>query len=170
MKPQHENKSGLKTKKDWDFSSLIIAGLIVVPIFFLGYYADKEFNNIEIPVCTYYAPDTVAADTVVYHYVTMTVYHAVEAQTNSQPLVTASNRKIESAEKAYNHRYIALSRDLLYKFPYGTIVSVEGCGYLDGEYIVADTMNKRFTNYGDILINPNTKGGKWENVKITKIK
>jgi 3D (Asp-Asp-Asp) domain-containing protein len=85
-------------------------------------------------------------------------------------LVTASGANISSADSAYEHRYIAVSRDLLDVFPYGTKVEVSGCGELDGEWVVADTMNKRYKGYIDLLINPDMKGGKWTGVRITKVK
>lgn len=104
------------------------------------------------------------------YVVTATVYHAVEGQCDDSPLVTASGAKISSAESAYGHRYLAVSRDLLDVFPYGTKVEVVGCGELDGVYTVADTMNKRYKGYIDLLINPDMKGGKWEGVRIKKVK
>lgn len=104
------------------------------------------------------------------YIVTATVYHAVEGQCDDSPLVTASGAKIASTESAYDHRYIAVSRDLLDVFPYGTKVEVSGCGELDGFYWVEDTMNKRYKGYIDLLINPDMKGGKWEGVRIKKVK
>lgn len=104
------------------------------------------------------------------YVVTATVYHAVPEQCDSDCLVTASGASISSAESAYDHRYIAVSRDLLDVFPYGTMVEVSGCGELDGVYTVADTLNKRYKGYIDILINPDMKGGKWEGVRIKKVK
>jgi 3D (Asp-Asp-Asp) domain-containing protein len=104
------------------------------------------------------------------YVVTATVYHAVKGQCDDSPLVTASGAKISSAESAYEHRYLAVSRDLLDVFPYGTKVEVSGCGELNGEYIVADTMNRRYKGYIDILINPDMKRGKWEGARITKVK
>ena len=103
------------------------------------------------------------------YIVTATVYHATKGQCDSTPLVTASGAKIASAESAYDHRYIAVSRDLLDAFPYGTIVEVSGCGVLSGRYVVADTMNRRYNGYIDLLINPDMKGGKWEGVRIKKV-
>ena len=103
------------------------------------------------------------------YIVTATVYHAVEGQCDDSPLVTASGAKIASAESAYEHRYLAVSRDLLDVFPYGTMVEVSGCGELDGEWVVADTMNRRYKGYIDLLINPDMKDGKWEGVKIRKV-
>lgn len=106
----------------------------------------------------------------VTYVVTATVYHAVPEQCDDSPLVTASGAKISSAESAYEHRYLAVSRDLLDVFPYGTMVEVSGCGELDGVYTVADTLNKRYKGYIDILINPDMQGGKWEGVRIKKAK
>lgn len=103
------------------------------------------------------------------YVVTATVYHAVEGQCDDSPLVTASGAKISSAESAYEHRYLAVSRDLLDVFPYGTMVEVSGCGELDGEWVVVDTMNRRYKGYIDLLINPDMKGGKWEGVRIKKV-
>lgn len=122
-------------------------------------------------------PDVVVEEKVVYvevesevtYVVTATVYHAVESQCDGNPLVTASGAKISSAESAYEHRYLAVSRDLLDVFPYGTMVEVSGCGELDGEWVVADTMNRRYKGYIDLLINPDMKGGKWEGVRIRKV-
>jgi hypothetical protein len=48
-------------------------------------------------------------------------------------------------------------------------VEVIGTGKYDGIYTVADTMNKRYTEYIDILINPGMPIGKWENVIIKKL-
>jgi 3D (Asp-Asp-Asp) domain-containing protein len=104
------------------------------------------------------------------YIVTATVYHAVAGQCDDSPLVTASGARISSAESAYDHRYIAVSRDLLDVFPYGTKVEVSGCGDLDGIWVVQDTMNRRYKGYIDLLINPDMKGGKWEGVRIKKVK
>ena len=111
----------------------------------------------------------VERETEVY-VVTATVYHAVEEQCDTDCLTTASGAKIVSSESAYDHRYLAVSRDLLDVFPYGTMVEVSGCGELDGEWVVVDTMNRRYKGYIDLLINPDMKGGKWEGVGITKVK
>lgn len=104
------------------------------------------------------------------YLVTATVYHAVASQCDGDYLTTASGRKIKSTNEAYSHRYIAVSRDLRELFPYGCKVEVIGTGKYDGIYTVADTMNKRYTEYIDILINPGMPIGKWENVVIKKLK
>ena len=90
--------------------------------------------------------------------VIITIYYAIAAQTDSTPLITASGYNIVGDDKI-----IAVSRDLLKEFPYGTKVEVccSGC-YYEGEYVVEDTMNKRFTNRIDILTTPEQEYGKWK--------
>jgi 3D (Asp-Asp-Asp) domain-containing protein len=100
--------------------------------------------------------------------VTCTVYNAVVEQTNSDPSHTASMFKLD-LKNPYKHKIIAVSRDLLIKYPMGTKVRIEGTNY-DGVYIVEDKMNKRYIKRIDILINKEMSIGKWENVKITKLK
>lgn len=97
-----------------------------------------------------------------------TVYNAVPEQTNSDPSHTATMFKLDLNDP-YKHRIVALSRDLLRKFPYGTVVQIEGTKY-DGCYTVEDTMNKRYTNRIDLLINEDMQIGSWPNVTITKVK
>lgn len=103
--------------------------------------------------------------------VTATVYQGVEAQTNSEPTLTAS---MNSFNPTTPPKWIAVSRDLLELYPYGTKVKIYGAGNHDGIFKVMDTMNKRKVNQIDILI-PDyiTAGhslyGKWDNVILTKI-
>ncbi len=91
------------------------------------------------------------------YVVTLTGYNAVPAQTDANPLVTASG--------AYSNPEVvaARSQDLAAEFPFGTIISVEGpaatsttCGYgvvggTIGYRVIADTMNKKFTDRMDVL-------------------
>ena len=97
-----------------------------------------------------------------------TVYHAVPEQTNNDPEHTASMFKLDLSDP-YKHRIIAVSRDLLKRFPYGTKVRVTGTEY-DGVYTVHDTMNKRYTKRIDILINKGMNIGKWCGVVVEQIK
>lgn len=147
------------SKRDWFYLGVIAWLLVGICIL----WVDKP--NVVIEEKVVY----VEVESEVTYIVTATVYHAVEGQCDASPLVTASGAKISSAESAYDHRYLAVSRDLLDVFPYGTMVEVSGCGELDGIYCVVDTMAKRFKGYVDILINPDMKGGKWEGVRIKKV-
>ena len=96
-----------------------------------------------------------------------TVYNAVPEQTNSDPGHTAFMFELD-LNNPYKHKIIAVSRDLLKTYPKGTLVCVEGTAY-DGEYIVMDKMNKRYTNRIDLLINKEMQIGNWPNATITKI-
>lgn len=96
--------------------------------------------------------------------VTATVYHAVPSQCNDDYLTTASGREICSTDSAYSHRYVAVSRDLLEEFPYGTLIEVCGCDVeeYNGVWTVADTMNRRYEKAVDFLINPDMRMTKCE--------
>lgn len=87
---------------------------------------------------------------------TSTYYHPVKSQCDDNPLVTADGTKISLNKlKSKKQRLCALSRDLLkLGFKYGDIIYIEE---LKTYYIVADTMNKRFTRRIDILVHPSHK-------------
>ena len=90
--------------------------------------------------------------------VTLTAYNAVAAQTDSNPLETASG--------AYSNPEVvaARSQDLRKELPFGTIIEIDGsnaskenCGYsvvapLVGYRVIADAMNVRYTDRIDILL------------------
>lgn len=99
--------------------------------------------------------------------VTATVYHAVKEQCNSDPGHTASMFKL-NLKSPYSHKIIAVSRDLLDEYPFGSLVVLEGTLY-DGVYQVQDVLNKRYIERIDILINPGMRTGKWPDATIKKI-
>lgn len=109
----------------------------------------KEFASssdfvIEIPIrLTYNAKGggftvTSVADVLV------TAYNNLPEQTNDQPNIGASMRKVYEGS-------IALSKDLLdkYKVRYGDVACLTAKGEC---YIIEDTMNQRFTNRADIFM------------------
>lgn len=104
--------------------------------------------------------------------VTATMYNAVEAQCDASPYVTACNYKINPA-KASEHKYVALSRNLLKRwggqFSYGNKVRITGAGNKNGIYTVADTMNKRYCNHVDILETSGKSWYRYTDVLITKL-
>lgn len=104
--------------------------------------------------------------------VTATMYNAVENQCDSDPLTTAGMYKI-NPKKASDHKWVALSRDLLKRwggqFDYGDTIRIENAGEKSGVYTVVDTMNPRFTKKIDILETKGTPLYKFDNVRITKI-
>ena len=104
--------------------------------------------------------------------VVATMYNAVEGQCDADPFVTACMYKI-NPQKASEHKWIAVSRDLLKinggKFVYGQKVRIVGAGKKSGIYTIADTMNKRFKNKIDILETIGTPLYKYNNVKIIEV-
>jgi 3D (Asp-Asp-Asp) domain-containing protein len=101
--------------------------------------------------------------------VTLTTYKAIEGETDSTPLITASGFKIKP-NKAREHRIIAVSRDLKKRFKWGDKVIIKGAGKYNGEYRVHDLMNKRYKKRIDVLIGGGDKQTKIRNVKISPIK
>lgn len=103
--------------------------------------------------------------------VTATMYNAVPSQCDKDPFITAGMYKI-NPDKASNHRWIAMSRDLLVRwggtFNYGDTVIISGAGHKSGSYLVVDTMNKRFKNKIDILETVGTKHYKFNDVVVSK--
>lgn len=154
MKGLRRNMIGV-SKSDWIYVALLVSILTTL-------WKCREEDDHQCKV-----EEVVRIEEV--YVVTATVYHAVEEQCDTDCLTTASGAKIVSSERAYDHRYLAVSRDLLDVFPYGTMVEVSGCGELDGRWVVSDTMNRRYKGYIDLLINPDMRGGKWEGVRIKKV-
>lgn len=100
-------------------------------------------------------------------HVKVTCYQPVEAQCDSDPLITADGSKIDLHKlKKGNVKWCAISRDLLWLFPKDKLKRVHIEGY--GIYEVRDVMNKRFNHRVDILIHPSEKANiSEENVKMT---
>lgn len=163
----------MKDNKHIDYECLLaiifcVVGFVCTFVGLLS-YSIKERNTSEIKGQI----DTIVVRKPIYdtiYVVNASVYHAVEGQCDDTPLITASGKKISSSDTAYEHRYLAVSRDLLDVFPYGTKVEISGCGELDGVYRVEDTMNKRYAHQIDILINKDMKIGRWSGVRIRKLK
>jgi len=108
--------------------------------------------------------------------ITGTYYHAVAAQCDATPLITADNSKIDLVKlKDKKIRWVALSRDLLARwggpFNYGDTIRVsQGSEKVNGLWVVHDSMNKKFKNHIDFLVHPSHKfPGKSHNLVISKI-
>ena len=100
-------------------------------------------------------------------HVTLTTYNAVQSQCNSDPLTTADGTKIDLKKlKRGEIKYAAVSRDLLWAIPYGSIIYIEG----HGEYEVRDTMNERFNHYVDILQDVSKRNFKKKLIKVTLVR
>ena len=100
-------------------------------------------------------------------HVTITTYNAVRSQCDRSPLITADGTKIDHRKvKSGEQRIVAISRDLLYAIPLGSIIDIEGYG----RYEVRDTMNSRFKHSIDILQHSSKKNFKKNNIKIKLVK
>lgn len=100
-------------------------------------------------------------------HVTITTYNAVRSQCDRSPLITADGTKIDHRKvKSGQQRIVAISRDLLYAIPLGSIIDVEGYG----RYEVRDTMNSRFKHRIDILQHSSKKNFKKDKIKIKLVR
>ena len=100
-------------------------------------------------------------------HVTITTYNAVRSQCDRSPLITADGTKIDHNKvKSGEQRIVAISRDLLYAIPLGSVIYVEGYG----RYEVRDTMNSRFKHRIDILQHSSKKNFKKDKIKIKLVK
>ncbi len=99
-----------------------------------------------------------------------TAYNSARGQTDATPFVTATGTRVRSG-------VVALSRDLLGRFPYGTRLTIEDLsgrysGYLRGRvFVVEDTMNVRIGNTLDIWMGSRGEALSWgsRNVRITAL-
>ncbi len=102
-----------------------------------------------------------------------TTYNAQVSQCDDDPFETADGSRIDPVKlKNKQIRWVALSRDLIndeyrrkhhpstghwngmFRFGDTIIVKSESCPQINGEWVVHDTMNKRYTNSIDFLFDP----------------
>ena len=100
-------------------------------------------------------------------HVTLTTYNAVKSQCDETPDVTANGTIIDHKKlKQGKLKYCAISPDLLWCIPMGSIIDIDG----HGRYEVVDTMNARFNHRIDILQHYTEKNFKKEKIKIILVK
>ena len=100
-------------------------------------------------------------------HVTLTTYNATKAQCDETPDVTANGTIIDHKKlKQGKLKYCAISPDLLWCIPMGSIIDIDG----HGRYEVVDTMNSRFNHRIDILQYHTEKDFKKEKIKIILVK
>lgn len=133
----------------------------------------KTLHIVLLLAISLHAPILIRQNTLsVLQTVMATMYNASISQCDSTPFVTAGMYRI-NPDKASQHKWVALSRDLLSrwggKFNYGDLIRVSGAGHKNGIYKVVDTMNKRFKNRMDFLETSGTKIYQFDNVVIEKI-
>jgi hypothetical protein len=102
---------------------------------------------------------------------TATIYNAEPSQTNSEPTITASRRVIDTNRVA-DLRIVAMERTMMQRngIHYGDTILVKGAGIYDGEWVVEDTMNRRFAGQDkiDFLVPAEVRTGRWDNVQVYK--
>lgn len=87
-----------------------------------------------------------------YKTIKATYYQPLSGQCDASPLETATGYKINLKKlKSKQIRILAVSRDLLKKYPYHSEIYIHQPKYLRGCWKVEDTMNKRFKNKIDLL-------------------
>ena len=100
-------------------------------------------------------------------HVTLTTYNATKAQCDNNPNETANGTIIDHKKlKQGKLKYCAISPDLLWCIPMGSIIEIDG----HGRYEVVDTMNARFKHYVDILQHHTQKNFKKEKIKVILVK
>ena len=110
---------------------------------------------------------SIYADDKFITHVTLTTYNATKAQCDNNPNKTANGTIIDHKKlKQGKLKYCAISRDLLWCIPMGSIIDIDG----HGRYKVVDTMNARFSHHIDILQHHTKKNFKKERIKIVLVK
>jgi 3D (Asp-Asp-Asp) domain-containing protein len=95
--------------------------------------------------------------------VTVTTYKLTPHDQGKWGTKMASGYKV-NVKHPGSDRVVAVSRDLLKKYPFGTFIEVKG----KGVWQVQDVMAPRFKKRVDLLIDYKTKHNKFTNVIITK--
>lgn len=110
---------------------------------------------------------SIHADDKFITHVTLTTYNATKAQCDNNPNETANGTIIcHKKLKQGKLKYCAISRDLLWCIPMGSVIEIDG----HGRYKVVDTMNARFNHYIDILQHHTEKNFKKEKIKVILVK
>jgi 3D (Asp-Asp-Asp) domain-containing protein len=110
-------------------------------------------------LCTYiinvhhtYRSSTYFPMPAVYKTIKATYYQPLKGQCDASPLETATGYHIDLKKlKNKQIRILAVSRDLLKKYPYHSEIYIHQPEHLRGCWKVEDTMNKRFKNKIDLL-------------------
>jgi 3D (Asp-Asp-Asp) domain-containing protein len=128
----------------------VICGIcaILLSFFYVNQLLDEYESNKKIKI----QKDSVQIKEIPFLKLKATYYNPTEGQCDKTPLVTGSGYKINLKKlknKAIN--IVAVSRDLLKIYPYGSTIYVHQPVHLRGTYKVEDTMNKRFTKRIDFL-------------------
>lgn len=154
---QELNKALMKLKVA-GFAILCIIGSLVYTAIFYGEEEENLNDHLiseNFEEDSWYGPEEDLEPLV--DSVLMTWYNPVESQCDSDPFITADMSEIILDElENRDIRWIAVSRDLLDKYSMGDTVIIESSNpRVNGEWVIHDKMNKRFTNRIDLLVAEN---------------
>jgi len=129
----------------------IVCGIcaILLSFFYVNELLDQYESNKKIKIQV----DSVQIKEIPFHKLKATYYNPVQSQCDGNPLITGSGYKIDLKKlKRKQIKIVALSRDLLKVYPYGSTIYVHQPVHLRGTYRVEDTMNSRFRKRIDFLV------------------
>jgi 3D (Asp-Asp-Asp) domain-containing protein/uncharacterized membrane protein YuzA (DUF378 family) len=129
----------------------VVCGIcaILLSFFYVNELLDQYESNKKIKIQV----DSVQIKEIPFHKLKATYYNPTSGQCDATPLVTGSGYKINLGKlKRKEIKVVALSRDLLKIYPYGSTIYVHQPVHLRGTYRVEDTMNSRFKNRIDFLV------------------
>lgn len=162
--------------------------IILVLFLFIIHNSNVKNENIDTIITDYSVCDKFKPKfELLYDNVIGTYYNAVPEQTNNNPTLTGSNKKID-INKASELRWIAISQVMLDcnyraniakddrfkgKIQYGDTVWVDSpYPEINGWWVVEDAMNKRYVDRIDFLqtLGDSTlKRGKFNDIKIYRL-
>jgi len=150
-----------------------ILWIVIAILLLCGYGLKKHYEPQPLPkanILEIFAPVVTESDTI--HLKRATTYWCTESQCDGNPYSTADGSIINPQNP---QRWVALSRDLLYRwggpFHYGDTIEIYSNKFphLDGEYVVHDCMAAKYEMSIDFLMSPeknSPKLGVGEDVKI----
>jgi 3D (Asp-Asp-Asp) domain-containing protein len=129
----------------------ILSAICSILLFFL--YLNSFLDKVDSNKNTKNIKDSIQIDTVLFRKIKAAYYNPTSGQCDKTPLITGSGYKINLKKlKNKDIKVVAVSRDLLNIYPYGSTIYVHQPVHLRGTYKVEDTMNKKFTNRIDFLV------------------
>lgn len=122
---------------------------ILLSFFYTNQLLDEyESSKKEIKI----QKDSIQIKEIPFYKLKATYYNPTQGQCDNTPLTTGSGYRINIEKlKRKEIKVVAVSRDLLKVYPYGSTIYVHQPVHLRGTYRVEDTMNKRFTKRIDFL-------------------
>lgn len=149
------------------FRAFILFGVVLILLYGLIPNPSQE-SSPQLPTLASVENLAFVASPISY-IVKVSVYEPVTAQCDSFPNETADGTRF-SVKKAGSYRYCALSRDLLQRwggpFAFGDTIHLKDVKHLSGKWIVRDTMNSKWKNRVDLLVDVGTYPHTFDEVEM----